>query len=97
MKTGAELDQGRGLDRSITLLLHPASCAARGVARANDASGEPYHQPALQVPQASGGKKFALVCPGKNKDKVSWSQRLEGLQATVFALVNSPKPWSLPP
>ncbi len=36
-------------------------------------------------------------CPGKDKDKVCRPQRMVGIQATVIALVKSPKPLSLPP
>ncbi|MCP4661423.1 MAG: DUF5117 domain-containing protein [bacterium] len=49
------------------------------------------------MPQASGVKEFALVCPGKSKGKVCWSQRVLGFQATLIALMSSPKPLPLPP
>ncbi len=60
----------------------------RGVARANDADGGAYYEPFRQVPQGVGVKRFALVCPGKNKAKVWWSQQEVGFQATIIALVD---------
>ncbi len=49
------------------------------------------------VPQAWDGKKFALVCPGKSKGKVFWSQREVGSHAIIIALLSSPMPLPLPP
>ncbi len=67
------------------------------VARANDAGGGAYHEPFHQVPQSSVVSRFALVCPGKTKAKVCGLQREEGFQATILALMSSPKPLTLPP
>lgn len=67
----------------------PVVAGFRGVARANDTDSGAYREPFFQMPPPAGVKKFALACPGKNKGKVCWSQRVVGPHATIVALLSS--------